>query len=51
MYTFDREVVQQHMDDMRQEIEQYRLEQKALKQKRKEQKNFLSWMIFFSFSN
>lgn len=50
MYTIDREVIQRQMDDMRQEIEQLRLGQRALKRKRKERKGILSWMIFFSFS-
>ncbi|MCM3712400.1 hypothetical protein [Sporosarcina luteola] len=51
MYTIDREVVQRHMEDMRQEVEQFRMEQKALKRKRKERKNVPFWMIFFSFFN
>ncbi|MCG7345922.1 hypothetical protein MHZ92_17560 [Sporosarcina sp. ACRSL] len=51
MYTIDREVVQRHMEDMRQEIEQYRLGQKALKRKRKERNRVPFWMIFFSFTN
>ncbi|MFC5602869.1 hypothetical protein [Sporosarcina koreensis] len=51
MYTIDREVIQRQMDDMRQEIEQFRLEQKALKRRRKERKGVPFWTIFFSFSN
>ena len=41
MYTIDREVVQRQMEDMRKEIEQYRLGKKALKRKRKERNTFL----------
>ncbi|MCM3745260.1 hypothetical protein M3193_14060 [Sporosarcina luteola] len=51
MYTIDREVVQRHMEEMRQEIEQFRMERKALKRRRKERKNVPFWMIFFSFFN
>ena len=51
MYTIDREVVQRQMEEMRQEIEQYRLGQKALKRKRKERKHVPFWTIFFSFTN
>jgi hypothetical protein len=51
MYTIDREVVQRQMEDMRQEVEQYRLGQKALKRKRKERKHAPFWTIFFSFTN
>lgn len=51
MYTIDREVVQRQMEDMRKEIEQYRLGEKALKRKRKERKHIPFWTIFFSFAN
>lgn len=51
MYTIDREVVQRQMEDMRQEIEQYRLGKEALKRKRKERKHVPFWTIFFSFIN
>ena len=47
MYTIDREVVQRQMEEMRQEIEQYRLGQKALKRRRKERKHLSFWTIFF----
>lgn len=52
MHTIiDREVIQRQMDEMREEIEQFRMGQKALKQKRKERKSAPFWMIFFSYSN
>lgn len=51
MYTIHREVIQQQMEDMRKEVEQYRLGQRALKRRRKERKSAPFWMIFFSFSN
>lgn len=51
MHTIDREVIQRHLEDKRQEIEQYRLGQNALKRKRKERKITAFWAMFFSFSN
>lgn len=48
MYTIDREVIQRQLEEMRLEVEQYRLGQKAIKRKRKERKNIPFWAIFFS---
>lgn len=50
MYTIDREVIQRHLEEMRQEVEHNRIGQKALKQKRKERKGLSLWTIFFSLS-
>lgn len=51
MHFIDNEVVKRHIEEMRLEVEQYRLERQTLNRKRIERKKLPFWTAFISFFN
>ncbi|MEZ7172274.1 hypothetical protein [Sporosarcina sp. OR05] len=51
MHTIDKEVIHRHIEEMKTEIEQYRLEKRSVEKKKKERRKVPFWTLFFSFMN
>lgn len=51
MHTINHEVVQRHIEELRREVAQHRLQKRSIERKRKERKKLPFWAVFFSLKN